>query len=165
MAGTDLLRSQPGEWLALGGIDMRFPVTGANTDGAYSVAEYRLQPGRLIPPHTHSRECEVAYIVEGELGMRVGADEFVVSRGRFGVRPPGVPHALWNPRREVVHVIDVISPAGFEPYFQELAALYANGGLPDPGEVAALRDRYGIAAEPEWIPELKSKYGLALLGE
>jgi quercetin dioxygenase-like cupin family protein len=165
VAGTDLLRSESGEWLAIGGFDVSFRLSGADTDDAYSVVEYRVHPGRLIPPHTHSREREVSYVVEGELGLRVGADDFVVPSGGFAVKPPGVPHALWNPREHVLRVVEVISPAGFETYFQELAELYGAGGLPDAASVATLRDRYGIAGEPEWIPELKSRYGLALLGE
>jgi hypothetical protein len=97
--------------------------------------------------------------------MKVGGDEFVVSSGSFAVRPPGVPHALWNPRQHVVRVVDVVSPPGFENSFQELAELYAPGGPPDPALVASLRDRYGLTGEPQWVPDLKSRCGLALLGE
>ena len=160
-----LLRADDGEWLAVGGLEVSFRVSGRDTDGAYSVSEYRVDPGRLIPPHTHSREREVSYVVEGDLGLRVGADEFVVPSGSFAVKPPDVPHALWNPGQHVVRVIEVISPPGFETYFQELAEFYTAGTLPDPGLVASLRERYGLTANPEWIPELKSKHQLRLLGE
>ncbi|MGB8381653.1 MAG: hypothetical protein WCG47_10460 [Dermatophilaceae bacterium] len=37
-------------------------------------------------------------------------------------KPRGIVHALWNPTDEPVVVIEFISPAGFEHFFEEMGA-------------------------------------------
>ena len=59
----------------------------------------------------------------------------------------------------------MISPGGFEGYFRELAEIHASRGFRDPRLVAALQDRYGLTASVDWIPPLKARHGLKLLGE
>jgi quercetin dioxygenase-like cupin family protein len=153
------------EWLALGGCDLAVRVPGSDTDGAYTVAEYRLEPGRLVPPHTHSREHEVSYVLDGEIGLRIGADELTAAAGSVVRKPSGVPHTFWNAGGRAAHVLDIVAPGGIEGYFRELAGLRAGSGQPEPGAVAELRDRYGITAVAEWAAELKARHGLKLLGE
>jgi hypothetical protein len=64
-----------------------------------------------------------------------------------------------------VRVLEVISPAGFERYFRELAEIQASQGFRDPRLVGDLQDRYGLSASVDWIPQLKAVHGLKLLGE
>ena len=76
-----------------------------------------------------------------------------------------VTHAWWNATARPARVLVVISPAGFEPYFREPAAIYASSGFREPRLVADLQARYGLSASMDWIPELKARHGLKLLGE
>jgi quercetin dioxygenase-like cupin family protein len=152
------------EWLGLGGVDMAIRLPETDTSGAYTVAEYRVEAGRLVPPHTHAREQEVSYVLDGEIGLRIGDGELTATPGSCVIKPAAVPHTFWNLGPGPARVLDIISPGGLEGYFRELAGLHADG-RPDAGPLAELRERYGIAAVPEWIPELKARYGLKLLGE
>jgi quercetin dioxygenase-like cupin family protein len=152
------------EWLGLGGVDMAIRLPGTDTNGAYTVVEYRLEAGRLVPPHTHHREQEVSYVLDGEISLRIGDGELTATPGSCVVKPAAVPHTFWNAGPGPAHVLDIISPSGLEGYFRELADLHA-GGRPDAGLLAELRERYGIVAVPEWIPELKARHGVRLLGE
>jgi quercetin dioxygenase-like cupin family protein len=165
VAVSPLLCPDQDEWLSIGGYDVTVRVPGSDTNGAYSVAEYRLEPRRLVPPHTHSREQEVSYVLAGEIGLRVGADELAATPGCFVRKPAGIPHTFWNATDQSARVLEIISPGGFESYFGELADLYAGGHPPKPHLVADLRQRYGITANPEWISELKARHELRLLGE
>jgi quercetin dioxygenase-like cupin family protein len=165
VAVSPLLCSDQGEWLSIGGYDVTVRVPASDTDGAYSVAEYKLEPRRLVPPHTHAREQEVSYVLEGEIGLRVGAEELTATPGSFVRKPPDVPHTFWNATERSARVLEIISPGGFESYFLELADLYADGHLPEPHSVADLRERYGITPNPEWVLELKARHELRLLGE
>lgn len=151
--------------VSIGGVDVTFRLSGRETDGAYAMFEFCLEPGRLVPPHAHSREHEVSYVLEGELGVRIGPEELSAKQGCLVVKPPYVTHALWNVTMDPVRVLEVISPAGFEQYFRELAEIHASSGFRDPRPVADLQDRYGLSASPEWIPQLKATHGLKLLGE
>jgi len=164
-AVADLMNADERESVSIGGVEVTFRVSGRGTNDAYAVFEFRLEPGRLIPPHAHSREQEVSYVLEGELGVRVGERELSAKPGRIVVKPPHVTHALWNATTKPVHVLEVVSPAGFEQYFRELAEIHASHGFRDPRLVADLQDRYGLTASSAWIPQLKAAHGLKLLGE
>jgi hypothetical protein len=60
-----------------------------------------------------------------------------------------------------VRVLEIISPAGFEQYFRDLAAL---GGPPkaSPEQFAELVQRYEFESRPETIPELLQRFGLRM---
>ncbi len=60
----------------------------------------------------------------------------------------------------------MISPAGFEHFFDRLADIYAaaGSGLPDQQAIGDLAARNALAfTNTEWIPELKTKYNLKRL--
>lgn len=60
--------------------------------------------------------------------------------------------------------MELITPAGFEGYFAEMAALLdaAGGGLPDPERAAALFAKYGLSMDFGSVPGLMQAYGLEL---
>ena len=43
-----------------------------DTNGTFSLLEATLAPGNEPPPHVHSREDELFYVLEGEFDMYVG---------------------------------------------------------------------------------------------
>lgn len=161
----DLFPAEQAESVSIGGVEVIFRISGEETDGAYELLEFRLQPGRLIPPHAHYREYEVSYVLEGEIGVRIGSHELTATPGSLVVKRPQVTHAWWNARATSARVLETISPAGLETYFRELADIHASRGFRDPGLVADLQDRYGIRAKVDWIASLKDRHGLKLLGE
>ena len=44
-------------------------LTAAQT-GSISIVEHTFAPGSLVPPHRHTREDEISYVVSGEIGFR-----------------------------------------------------------------------------------------------
>ena len=56
-------------------------------------------------------------------------------------------------------------PAGLERFFQELGELAAQAPPDFEERRAQLGVDYELRFVPEWIPELKEKYGLKMLGE
>jgi hypothetical protein len=57
-------------------------------------------------------------------------------------------------------MIEVISPAGFEEFFREVADMN-DAGPPTLEAGAALSDRYGLLdAEPEWLADVIRRYNL-----
>jgi hypothetical protein len=67
-------------------------------------------------------------------------------------------HALWKPTDTDAIVIDLISPAGFEGFFEEMGALRTEDGIDAIREVAT---RYGQTPHPELIQELSERYGVS----
>ena len=70
----ELFTPEHAESMSIGGVDVIFRLSGPETDGAYAVLEFHLDAGRLIPPHAHCREHEVSYVLEGEIGLRIGEE-------------------------------------------------------------------------------------------
>jgi len=58
-----------------------YKVMPEDTGGVLAVVEHPMEPKRLVRPHTHAREDEISYIVEGEFGLRIGDKELAAKKG------------------------------------------------------------------------------------
>jgi len=63
-----------------------------DTDGAFFLVEAMLAPGTEPPPHVHTREDELFYVLEGEFDVYVGKEVFKVEAlprlwDRFAQKP------------------------------------------------------------------------------
>src|SRR5262249_52892323 len=134
-------------------------VSGRDTGGAFAIVEHPIEPGRLVLPHVHVYEDEYSYVLEGTIGARVGDHEVVAGPGSYLMKPRGQMHTFWNPGPTAARILEVISPAGFEAYFAELA----DAG--DPGRRQELAVKYGVTYSSDWVDGLVSRYHLKLLGE
>jgi mannose-6-phosphate isomerase-like protein (cupin superfamily) len=134
----------------------------SSTGGRLSLVEHPLQPRALgSPMHTHRNEDEYSVVLEGVVGAQIGDRVLEAGVGSVVVKPRGVPHAFWNPSDEPCRLLEIISPAGFENYFEELAGILAQL----PPDLAALRDladRYGLDLDPTSIPRLVEEHGLTV---
>ena len=161
MEGGIALAPGEGKMVWLQGLGVRFLVEGDQTGGRFALVEHPLQPRALgAPLHTHQNEDEISYVVEGEVGVQVGDRTQVAGPGALTFKPRGVPHAFWNAGDASARVLEVISPAGFERYFEEAAALFASDGPPDPQRAAAIFARYGLSLDLDSIPALMRAHGL-----
>ena len=122
-----------------------------------------MSPGVLAsPPHTHANEDEYSFVVEGTVGVLVGDEVYEAGPGSYVLKPRGVPHALWNPRPGPAKVVEIISPAGFERYFEELAGVLSAGGPPDVAKIEALASGYGLTFHWERAQEIMDEHGVSL---
>ena len=133
-------------------------IKATDTQGRFSAQSVVLGPGRLVVPHSHQNEDEFSFVFRGRIGGRVGDQDVVVDEGAFLFKPRGIVHALWNPTDVDAIVIEFISPAGFEGFFEEMAALRAGADLNMVREIAS---RYGQTPHPELIAELSELYGVS----
>jgi mannose-6-phosphate isomerase-like protein (cupin superfamily) len=162
-----VIEAGAGASVSLGGVGVDFKIPAELTGGAFAIVEHPLEPGRLIPPHIHYREDELSYVISGEIGVRIAGEDFVARAGSYVFKPRGLPHTFWNPGAEPAHLLEVIWPAGFEDFFAALGELAATC---PPEEFPQRRAELALAYDhhfvhEEWVPELKAKYGLRLLGE
>lgn len=124
-SGRIVLSPNEGERVQFGGLGVRFMIGEEETGGNFALVEHPIEPRALAAPmHTHTHEDEYTYVLEGEIGVQVG-DEVLIGRpGDLVFKPRGVPHAFWNAGEEPARALEIISPAGFEQYFAEAAALF-----------------------------------------
>jgi uncharacterized cupin superfamily protein len=110
-------------------------------------------------------EDELSYVLEGRVGVRVGDEVAEAGPGTYIYKPCGVPHTFWNPTDQPARLLEIICKAGFENYFVEISDLFATGAKPGGAEHEAIAARYNESHFMDWVPELKARYGLKLLGE
>jgi quercetin dioxygenase-like cupin family protein len=84
--------------------------------GEYAVLRYHVKPGDEPPLHTHTREDEMVYVVDGEITAIVGDAEVDVGPGAFAVLPRGVPHTI-HVRSDSATLMLTVVPAGVERFF------------------------------------------------
>jgi len=135
-------------------------LTSAET-GSISIVEHVFSPGTLVPPHIHTLEDEISYVVVGEIGFRSNGKEVTLAAGGYIVKPRGELHSMWNAGSTPARMIEIISPAGFEEYFVALAeAVAAAGRVPDPAVMGGIAGRFGLSFDMSEVPDLVARYGL-----
>jgi mannose-6-phosphate isomerase-like protein (cupin superfamily) len=120
--------------------------TGEETNDSFYLGEVVVQPGFAgPPPHIHERLHDMFYVLDGTLTMRLGDETTELPAGSFACVPPGVIHTFSNPNERPVRVLNFNTPAGWENYMRDLAALLAKGA-PSQQEIGQIASRYDFQA-------------------
>jgi mannose-6-phosphate isomerase-like protein (cupin superfamily) len=160
MTGTRVLARGQGRVGWIGGLGVRVMIPGSDSAGGFSLVEQPLKPRALAAPlHRHSREDEYSYILTGRVGALLGEEVVYGGPGDLIYKPRGQWHTYWNAGNEEASLLEIISPAGFEKYFEELIELSANG-RPMPEAVGPIAQRYGLEIDPSTIAALCAEHGL-----
>jgi mannose-6-phosphate isomerase-like protein (cupin superfamily) len=146
----------------ISGIGVRFMIDGAETDERFSLVEHPMPPRSLAAPlHRHLREDEYTFVLQGRVGALLGDEVLVAQPGDLVWKPRNQWHTFWNAGDEPASILEIISPAGFEHFFDELLGL--GGALQaDPAEMAALCARYDLEMQPETVPGLLERFSLRM---
>lgn len=144
-----LQRNADGERIELGPNEVVIRLSGAETDGAFSLLEYTAPPDGPSPAtHVHEATDEVIYVLDGELAGRVEAEAFTAGAGDSVWIPRGRRHSFEVAGTRDAWFLLWYAPAGFEGYFEELGEFLESqpAGAPDPDaigrKVAELSERY-----------------------
>jgi mannose-6-phosphate isomerase-like protein (cupin superfamily) len=146
----------------IGSIGVRFLIDGHEADERFSLVEHPMSPRALAAPlHRHTREDEYSFVLEGHMGALLGDDVVEAGPGDLVFKPRNQWHTFWNAGDEPCRILEIISPAGFERFFQELVDL---GGIAQatPEQFLDLTQRYGLEVQPDTIPGLLERFGLRM---
>jgi mannose-6-phosphate isomerase-like protein (cupin superfamily) len=146
----------------LGSIGVRFMVDGAETDQGFSLVEHPMSPRALAAPlHRHHNEDEYSFVLEGRMGALLGDEVLEAGPGDLVFKPRNQWHTFWNAGDEPCRILEIIAPAGFEKYFEELVDM---GGVANatPEDLVALCQRYDLEMDPESIPGLLERFDLVI---
>lgn len=157
-----VLRPNHGETVHLLALGVRFMIDGETTGGAFSLVEHPLPPRALgAPLHTHRNEDEYSYVLEGRIGIQLGDEVLEAGPGDLVLKPRGEQHAFWNAGDEPARLLEIISPAGFENYFRELAPLLAAPER-DEAAIGEVVRRFELEIDFDTIPVLAERHSLRL---
>lgn len=134
---------------------------GRRTSGTVSFVIHTLAPRALgSPVHTHHREDEWSYVLDGSVGFELDGETSVAVVDDLILKPRGVAHAFWNAGDESARLLEVITPSGFEGYFERLADAMPGGGPPDVDLLAQIAGAYGLDIDPSSIARLAQAHDL-----
>ncbi|MFJ5697214.1 cupin domain-containing protein [Arthrobacter sp. NPDC093139] len=130
------------------------------TAGSFSVVEYVLAPRELAAPlHMHRREDEFTIVIAGRIGFLLGEEVVHAGPGELVREPKNQWHTFWNAGEVQARVLKIISPAGFERYFEEIGSPSPDGP-PDLEGMARANRKYGLQMDFESLPQLIERFGL-----
>ncbi|HSS42116.1 MAG TPA: cupin domain-containing protein [Solirubrobacterales bacterium] len=146
----------------LGSIGVRFMIDGEDAGGDFSLVEHPMSPRALAAPlHLHEREDEFSFVLEGRMGALLGDEVVEAGPGDLVFKPRNQWHTFWNAGDEPCRILEIIAPAGFEHFFEELVDM---GGVlkASQEELGGLNERYGLEMKPETVPDLVERFGLVI---
>lgn len=163
--GPKIVGPAAGKLIDLGSLGVRFMVWGEESGGTFSLVEHPIPPRTLCAPlHRHAREDEYSYVLEGCMGAQLGDDVVYAEAGDLVFKPRNQWHTFWNAGDTPCRILEIISPAGFEHFFDELGSQMAAAAAGNPAAVAtgesALDVRYAIEFQPESVAKLCAEHGL-----
>lgn len=129
----------------VGQLGIRYLIDGSRST-SMGMFELTVPPGSNVPPpHSHSNNEELVYVLQGTLRYTVGSDSRDLLPGQGMHTPRGTVHAFSNPFSGVARALIIMSPDIGAQYFKDVAALVNAGGPPDKAALVAVMHRYGLA--------------------
>jgi quercetin dioxygenase-like cupin family protein len=98
------------------GSSTELKLAGEQSGGDWAVVEWRLRAGDEPPIHTHTREDENLYVLDGAITAFVGDERIEVEAGSYAALPKDVPHGL-RVRGDEARLLVTLEPAGAEYLF------------------------------------------------
>ena len=131
---------------------MTLKASAGQTNGQFSLIEQLLPPGFATPLHTHHREDEAFYILQGRFTFFVGDAVLHVEPGAFVFLPRDLPHAFRVEGNAPARLLQLTTPAGLEQGFIEMSEPTTELGLPPPhiptadalAQMAAISAKYHV---------------------
>jgi Cupin domain len=119
-----------------------------------------MEPWALAAPlHRHRREDEYTFVLEGRIGVELGRAVVHGNPGDLIFKPRNQWHTFWNESDQPGRVLEFISPAGFERYFEELMSLDKPF---QPSKLLQLAAQYELELDLSSIPRLIEQYKVHL---
>ena len=137
-----IIGPKEGRYLNVVGDQQWIKLRGEDTNGAFAMVEQQNQPGISIPTHMHTREDETFYIAEGKVQFTVDGKDVIAEPGTTVFLPKKTPHSFKVIGDKLARVIVLVSPAGCERLFEELANLPP--GQQDISNAIKISERYGV---------------------
>ena len=128
----------------------RVIANGHETDNRFSLMEAILEPGRGGPYHTHSREDESFFVLEGQVTFYLPDQEIVANQDDFVSCPPGVARGFRNNTNQPARMLLFYSSAGVEEM------TIRDGNIVEPGTKA----RDVTTGNDIECPMLAEEYGI-----
>jgi len=149
LQSADLSINPAEEAIVVGGLALRFLLTGDHSSGSVAAFEMTAPGGKQLPAPSHSHEHyeETIYGLSGALTWTVDGTKFEIGPGQALCIPRGAVHRFDNNTAHDAKALCVITPAAIGPqYFREMSEVLraAAGGPPDRAKLTEIMLRHGL---------------------
>ena len=114
----------------------------SQTSGSMTVLEFLIPPNDGPAVHSHVREDEVWYVIEGDFRFKAGDAILRASTGGMAFGPRGTPHCFQNIGDAAGRLLVITTPSGLERFFEQFADL-----LPGPVDP----ERFAAVGRANWV--------------
>jgi len=142
------------------GLPILMRSTAETTNGAFALMEHWDMPvGFASPYHTHHREDESFYVLEGAIAFVCGGQWMKAGPGMFVYGPREIPHGFKVIGESPARMLILCTPAGFERFvLEQTTPIDEPPSPPDMGKLMMLAAKYGIDIHGP-LPELPDGFG------
>lgn len=136
------------EPIKVGQLSIRYLIDGSAA-GGMGVFELSVPPNSNVPPpHSHTRNEECVYVLDGTLRYSVDDIARDLRPGDWMFTPRGSVHGFSNPSGEIARALIVLTPDIGAQYFRDVGAVVNTGGPPDRERLLEVMSNYGLKPAP-----------------
>ena len=136
------------ETINVGKLSIQYLIDGTAT-GGMGVFELAVPPGSNVPPpHSHTRNEECVYVLEGVLRYSVDGVVRDLAPGEWMFTPRGSVHHFSNPHNGTARALIILTPDIGAQYFRDVGTIVNTGGPPDLAKLIGVMSKYGLVPAP-----------------
>ena len=131
----------------LGPNKVTFLISGEETGRRFSLTEFEAAPppAPAAPLHIHHDADETIYVLDGDFQVTCDDQITEVYTGASVFVPKGHPHTIANIGTSRGRILVLLTPPGFEGYWNEMSQLMEkSGGLVDREVALAAQQKYHV---------------------
>jgi quercetin dioxygenase-like cupin family protein len=133
----------------IGQLEIRYLMDGTVSGAGVGMFELTVAPGaRVPPPHSHTDNEEIVYVLDGTLRYSVDGEMRDLKPGERMYTPRGSVHAFSNPHDQTARALIILTPDIGAQYFRDIAEIVGAPGGPNPARMAEVMTRYGLVLAP-----------------
>jgi uncharacterized cupin superfamily protein len=142
---------------------VRLLLSSEESMGEVTIYEFILPPQSPgSPPHTHSREDEYFYVLQGTLDVLSDGSVKRISEGDFAALKRGNAHMFWNGSDTETQLLMMTTGASFEQFLESVSPRLAEARPASPEAAGAvigqLAAEHGIEISMEMMPAAAAPY-------
>lgn len=125
----------------------RIIATADSTQNTHFIIECTEPPGGGTPLHSHAREDELFYVIQGELTIFADAKTTTLTPGQSLFAPRNIPHSFKNRTNDPVKFLVICTPPDIEAFFDYGLPLPSGGPPSDEQlirQIVTLAPQFGI---------------------
>lgn len=119
-------------------------VTNEDSGGSFSAFENVTPPKQGPPLHLHHREDEWFYVASSKFIFEIDGNRTELGQGGSVFAPRGLSHRWANSGTDTGVLVVMLTPGGFETFFDDVTQAIAKMGQVPHDELRAIYARHGV---------------------